>query len=90
MSANGGGMRSCRLRANDLSSDTSVDAGDEPAKRAMLGSFLYHVLATVFYSFINLKKSIVLCKSSLALSLSPLLSSKNALSIPLLLLSNAV
>jgi len=29
---NGGGMRSCRLRANDLSSYTSVDAGDELAK----------------------------------------------------------
>jgi len=27
----GGGMRSCRLRANDLSSYTGVDAGDEPA-----------------------------------------------------------
>jgi len=41
---NGGGMRSCRLRANDLSSYTGVDAGDGPANCATPGSFLYHVL----------------------------------------------
>jgi hypothetical protein len=48
MCGNGGGMRSCRLRENDLSGYTGVDAGDEPANCATPGSFLYHVLAQVF------------------------------------------
>jgi hypothetical protein len=50
MPANGGGMRSCRLRENSLSSYTDVDAGDELANCATPGSFLYHVLYLVVFN----------------------------------------